>query len=51
VDIGIDQESTLSPILFALFIAPVFHIFEKRINNLKISVSFLLFVDDGLFIS
>jgi len=51
MDVGVDQKSTLSPILSALFIAPIFHIFKKIINNLKIPVSFLLFVDDGLFIS
>jgi len=41
VDMGIGQGSVLSSI---------FHIFEKRAKNLKISVSFLLFVNDGLFI-
>jgi len=34
-----------------LFIAPIFHIFEKRINNKKIPISSLLFVDDRLSIS
>jgi len=29
----------------------IFHIFEKRTKNLDISISFLSFVDDGLFIS
>jgi len=50
-DVGIDQGSILSLILSVLFIAPIFYIFKKRINNLKIPVLFLLFVDDGLFIS
>jgi len=50
-DVGIGQGFALSLILSALFIAPIFYIFKKRINNLKIPVLFLLFVDDGLFIS
>jgi len=51
IDIGVGQESTLSSILSALYISPIFHIFEKRTKNLNISISFLSFVDDGLFIS
>jgi len=51
VDVGVGQGMALSPILSALFIAPIFHIFEKRIKNLNISVFFLSFVDDELFIS
>ena len=50
-DIDIGQVLVLSLILFAFFIALIFYIFEKRIQNLKISVLFLLFVDDGHFIS
>ena len=44
------QGSTLSSILPALYVAPIFHIFEKRSKNLLplISVSF---VDNGLFVS
>ena len=34
-----------------LYIAPIFHISEKRIKILKILISILLFVNDGLFIS
>jgi len=49
VDVG--QGSALSPILSTLFITLIFHIFEKRIKNLNIPIFFLLFVDDGLFIS
>ena len=43
----------LSPILSTLYLSPLFHIFEKRTKNLKIPISFpfLLFVDNGLFIS
>ena len=51
-DIGIGQESALSPILSTLYIAPIFHIFEKRSKNLfqNSFVSFLSFVDDRFFI-
>ena len=47
-DVGIGQELALS---YLFFITLIFHIFGKRIKNLKIPVSFLLFVDDRLFIS
>jgi len=50
VDVGVGQGSALSSILSVLFISPIFHIFKKRVKNLEISISFLLFVD-GLFIS
>jgi len=51
VDIGVGQRSALFPILSALYLSPIFHIVEKHLKNLKIPVSFLLFVNDGLFIS
>jgi len=51
VNVGIGQGSTLSPILLILYLSPLFHIFEKHANNLKIPVSFLSFVDNGLFVS
>jgi len=41
VDVGVGQGLVLSPILSALFIALIFHIFKKRIKNLNISVSFI----------
>ena len=50
-DVGVGQGSVLSSILSALFISPIFHIFDKRAKNLKIPISFLWFVDNGLFIS
>jgi len=52
-DIGFGQRSALFPILLALYIAILFHIFKKRAKNLSISipVSILSFVDDGLFVS
>ena len=49
MDIG--QGSALLPILLAIFIILIFHIFEKRIKNINIPIFFLLFVDDSLFIS
>ena len=51
IDVGISQGSALSPILLALYLSPIFYILEKRLKNLKIPVSILSFVDDGLFIS
>ena len=33
------------------YIYPIFHIFEKRVKNLKIPILFISFIDDGLFIS
>jgi len=51
VDIGIEQGSALSSILSALYLLPVFHIFEKHIKNLKIPVLFLSFINNRLFIS
>ena len=50
-DVGDGQGSALSPILSFLFIALIFHIFEKRIKNLNILASFLSFVYNELFIS
>ena len=51
VDVGVGQGSALSPILFALYLFPIFHILEKCLEILKIPISILSFVDDGLFIS
>jgi len=52
-NVDVDQGSTLSPILSALYIASIFHIFEKRTQNLLFSILVftLSFIDDGLFIS
>ena len=50
-NVSIGQKSALSLILSAFYIASIFHIFEKRAKNLSISVSFLLFVNNGLFVS
>jgi len=51
VNIGVGQGSVLSPILSALYLLPFIYILEKHLKNLKIPVSIISFVDDGLFIS
>ena len=51
VNIGVDQGSTLSPILSALYLSPIFHSLENCLKILKIPISIISFVDDGLFIS
>ena len=51
VNVGVGQESTLSPILSALYLSPLLYILEKCLNILNILISFIFFVDDGLFIS
>jgi len=49
----VGQGSALSPILSAIYLAPIIKTFKKRIKNLKESIStdILSFVDDGLLIS
>ena len=51
VNIEVDQGSVLSPILLALYLSLFLYILEKYLKNLKISISIISFVDDGLFIS
>ena len=51
VNIGIGQGFMLSPILSVLYFSPLLYILEKYLKNLKILISIILFVDDGLFIS
>jgi len=51
VNVGVGQGLALSPILSALYLSPFLHILEKRLKNLKIPISIISFVDDGLFIS
>jgi len=51
VDIGIKQDSTLSLILLALYLSPIFHILEKILKNLKIPISIISFVNDEIFVS
>ena len=51
INVGVDHESALSPILSALYLSSFLYILEKHLKNLKISISIISFVDDGLFIS
>ena len=51
VNIGIGQGSMLSPILLALYLILFLHILEKWLKNLKIPISMLSFVNDGLIIA
>jgi len=51
VNVGVGQGSALSPILSAFYLSPIFHIFEKHLKILKIPISIIFFIDDGLFIS
>jgi len=51
INVVIGQGSTLSPILSALYLSSVFHSLEKCLKILKIPISMISFVDDGLFIS
>jgi len=52
-NVGVGQGSALSPILSAIYLAPIIKTFKKRIKNLKenIPTNILSFVDDGLLIS
>jgi len=45
------QGFALLPILSALYLSPFIYILEKHLKNLKISISIISFVDDGLFVS
>jgi len=51
INIGVGQGSVLSPILSALYLSPVFYSLEKHLKNLKIPISLISFVDNGLFVS
>jgi len=50
IKVGVGQGSALSPILSALYLSLVFHSLEKRLKILKIPISMVSFVDDGLFV-
>jgi len=41
--------SALSAILSALYLSPIFYIFEKQLKNIKIPVFTLSFVDNSFF--
>ena len=51
VNVGIGQGSALSSILSALYLTPFLHILENCLKILKIPISMLSFVDDGLIIA
>ena len=51
INVGIGQESVLSPILFTLYLSPMFHSLEKYLKILKTPISMISFVDNRLFIS
>jgi len=51
VNVGVGQGSALLLILSALYLSPFIYILEKCLKNLKIPISIISFVDDGLFIS
>ena len=42
---------SLSPILSALYIAPLFHLFERQAQALNLDTSTLSYIDDGLLVS
>jgi len=51
VNVGVGQESALSPILSALYLSPLLYILENCLKILNIPVSLISFVDDGLIIA
>jgi len=50
IDVGVEQGLVLFLVLPAFYLSPIFHIFEKKVKNLKIPVSLISFVDNSLFI-
>ena len=48
---GVGQGLALSSILSTLYLSPILHILEKQLKILKIPVSILLFINDGLLIA
>jgi len=51
VNVGVGQGSALSPILSALYLLPFLYIIENHLQNLKIPISIISFVNNRLFIS
>jgi len=51
INVGVGQGSALSPILSVLYLLPFIYILENYLKNLKIPISIIFFVDNGLFIS
>jgi len=50
VNVGVGQGSTLSPILLAYYLLLFLYIIENCLKILKILISIISFVDNGLFI-
>ena len=50
VNVGVGQGSALSPILSTLYLSPLLYIIENQFKNLKLPISILSFIDNGLFI-
>ena len=50
INISIGQGSALLPILSTLYLSPVFYSLEEHLKILKILISMISFVDDGLFV-
>ena len=48
IDVGVGQGSALSPILSALYFSLILYIFEICLKSLKILISIISFIDDGL---
>jgi len=51
INVRVGQDFALFPILLALYLSPFLYILEKRLKNLKIPISIISFVNDGLLIS
>ena len=51
INVGVGQSFVLSPILSALYLSSFIYILENRLKNLKIPISIISFIDNGLFIS
>ena len=51
VNVGVGQESALSPILSALYLSPFLYILENCLKILNIPVSLISFVNNGLIIA
>jgi len=50
INVGVGQGSVLSLILSALYLLPFIYILENCLKNLKIPISIISFINDGLFI-
>ena len=51
VNVGVGQGSALSSILLALYLSLFLYILENQLKILKIPISILSFVDDGLLVA